>query len=153
MIRGPNGEELPGSVLFACTRNAARSPMAAALMGHLYGRYIHIESVGVHHGALDPFAVEVMREFGLDITSHRGRSFEELGARAYDLIISLTPEAHHKAVALTARMAVKAEYWPTLDPSAYEGSREQRLLVYRQVRDALMERLRARFGVRPAPAP
>jgi protein-tyrosine-phosphatase len=152
-MRGPNGEELPDAVLFACTRNGARSPMAAALMAHLYGKFIHIESVGVYHGALDPFAVEVMAELGLDIAGHRGRTFEELGEPHYDLVISFTPEAHHKAMELTRRMAIATEYWPTLDPSAFEGSREQRLLVYRQVRDEIARRLRARFSVRPSPAP
>jgi protein-tyrosine-phosphatase len=152
-MRGPNGEELPNSVLFACTRNSARSPMAAALMAHLFGKFIHIESVGVYHGDLDPFAVEVMAELGLDIGGHRGRSFEELGEPHYDLVISFTPEAHHKAMELTGRMAVATEYWPTLDPSAYEGSREQMLAINRQVRDGLEQRLRERFSVRPAPAP
>lgn len=152
-MRGPNGEELPDSVLFACTRNAVRSPMAAAMMAHLFGKFIHVESVGVRHGELDPFAVEVMREIGLDIADHRGRTFDELGEPHYDLIISLTPEAHHKAMDLTARMAIATAYWPTVDPTAFEGSREQILAVYRQVRDDLMKRLRERFAVRPAPAP
>ncbi|HWE06781.1 MAG TPA: hypothetical protein VG274_08740, partial [Rhizomicrobium sp.] len=70
-MRGPNGEELPGAVLFACTLNAVRSPIAAALMRHLYGRFVYIDSVGARAGELDPFAMEVMEEIGIAIGKHR----------------------------------------------------------------------------------
>ena len=146
-MRGPNGEELPGAVLFACTLNAVRSPMAAAMMRHLYGRFVYIDSVGARAGELDPFATEVMDEIGIAIGRHRPKSFEDLEDTSFDLIVTLSPEAHHKAMELTRTMAVDVEYWPTFDPTAVEGSRAQRLDAYRAVRDALMEHIERRFAI------
>jgi protein-tyrosine-phosphatase len=146
-MRGPNGEELPGAVLFACTFNAVRSPMASAIMRHLYGRFVYVHSAGARAGELDPMAVEVMEEIGIEIGKHRPRRFEDLEDTSFDLVVALSPQAQHKAVELTRTMAVEVEYWPTQDPTAVEGSREQRLDAYRAVRDELMRRIRARFSV------
>jgi protein-tyrosine-phosphatase len=143
--------ELPSSVLFACNRNAIRSPMAEAILRHLHPRRIFTASVGVRPGEADPFAVEVMGEIGLSIEGHRARGFDELQDSFFDVIVSLSPEAQHAAVELTRTMACDVEYWPTMDPSILEGSREQRLAAYRQVRDHLMARILARFP--PAGSP
>ena len=147
-MRGPNGEELPGAVLFACTLNAVRSPMAAALMRHLYGRFVYIDSVGARPGEPDPFAAEAMEEIGIEIGRHKPKRFEDLEDTSFDLIVTLSPEAHHKAMELTRTMAVDVEYWPTMDATAIEGSRTQRLDAYRAVRDELMERIERRFSGR-----
>jgi protein-tyrosine-phosphatase len=133
------------AVLFACTMNAVRSPMAAAMLRHLTQGGIHIESAGVRAGDLDPLAVEAMDEIGLAIGKHQPRCFEDLEDGSFDLVITLSPEAQHKAVELTRTAATQVEYWPTMDPTAVEGSREQRLSAYRAVRDGLMERLKQRF--------
>jgi protein-tyrosine-phosphatase len=125
--------------------NAVRSPMAAALLRHLTQGGVYIESAGVKAGALDPLAVAAMEEIGLEIAQHRPRCFEDLEDGSFDLVITLSPEAQHKAVELTRTAATRVEYWPTMDPTAVEGSREQRLLAYRVVRDQLMERLKQRF--------
>lgn len=146
-MRGPNGEELPGAVLFACTLNSVRSPMAAALMRHLFGKFVYVDSAGTRAGELDPMAVEVMDEMGIEIGKHKPRSFDDLEDTAFDLVVTLSPEAQHKAVELTRTSAVELEYWPTIDPTAVEGSREQRLDAYRMVRDQLMRRIRSRFSV------
>jgi len=137
--------ELPSAILFACTMNAIRSPMAAALARHLVGKRAYVESAGVKAGELDPLAVEVMDEIGLEIGKHKPRRFEELEDGSFDLVITLSPEAQHKAVELTRTHATVVEYWPTLDPTIIEGSRSQRLDAYRAVRDQLLERLRKRF--------
>jgi len=112
---------------------------------HLTRGAIHIESAGVKAGELDPLAVEVMGEIGLEIGRHRPRRFEDLEDGSFDLVITLSPEAQHKAMELTRTAATRVEYWPTMDPTATEGSREQRLLAYRSVRDQLMQRLKQRF--------
>lgn len=143
--------ELPSAILFACTMNAIRSPMAAALMRHLVGKRAYVESAGVKAGELDPLAVEVMEEIGLEIGKHKPRRFEELEDGSFDLVITLSPEAQHKAMELTRTHATMVEYWPTLDPTIIEGSRTQRLDAYRAVRDQLLERLRKRF-IAPAAA-
>ncbi len=137
-------------MLIACTMNAVRSPMAAAMLRHLAAGKLYVESAGVRAGELDPMAVEVMEEVGLEIGKHRPRCFEDLEDGSFDLVITLSPEAQHKAMELTRTAATRVEYWPTLDPTAVEGSREQRLQAYRTVRDQLMERLKARFLARAA---
>jgi protein-tyrosine-phosphatase len=138
------------AVLFTCTLNAVRSPMAAAMLRHLT-RGLYIESAGVKAGMLDPLAVEAMAEIGLEIGKHKPRRLEDLEDGSFDLVITLSPEAQHKAMELTRTAATQVEYWPTLDPTITEGSREQRLMAYRMVRDQLMQRLKQRF-LAPAPA-
>ena len=142
-------DRLPGAVLFACSRNALRSPMAEAMLKHLHGHRIFVDSVGVRAGQLDPFGIEVMAEIGMDISGHRAKTFEDLEGTAFDLIIGLTPEAQHRAVELTRHAAVELEYWPTLDPGMLEGNRETRLVGYREIRDMLWRRIRARFPGAP----
>jgi protein-tyrosine-phosphatase len=142
----------PQAVLFACGLNAVRSPMAAALLGRLFGRTLYVGSAGVRKGDLDPFAVAAMDEIGLDIARHRPMTFEELEdleGLSFDLIVTLSPEAHHKALELTRTLAADVEYWPTADPTLASGNREQQLDAYRQVRDQLMQRIKARFDWRP----
>jgi protein-tyrosine-phosphatase len=138
----------PLAVLFACGLNSVRSPIAAALFGQIFGRSIYVGSAGVRKGELDPFAVAVMDEIGLDISRHKPVTFEEIEeweGLNFDLIITLAPEAHHRALEITRTNAIDVEYWPTADPSAVEGSRDQRLEAYREVRDQLLARIRQRF--------
>jgi protein-tyrosine-phosphatase len=139
----------PQAVLFACGFNSVRSPMAAAIFRHLFGRMSYTGSAGVRRGELDPFAVAVMDEIGLDIAKHHPMTFEELEdweGLNFDLIVTLTPEAHHKALELTRTIAADVEYWPTVDPAAQDGNREQRLDAYRAVRDNLLRRIKGRFN-------
>ncbi len=137
--------DLPGAVLFSCSLNAVRSPMAEALLKHLLGHRIYVDSAGVRRGEIDPFAVEVMDEIGIDLSKHKSKSFDDLEDTSYDLIISLSPEAQHKAVELTRTMACEVEFWNTFDPTLVEGNRETRLEAYRQVRDFLKRRIERRF--------
>jgi protein-tyrosine-phosphatase len=141
--------EMPDSVLFACTWNAVRSPMAAAMMKSLHGHRVYVDSCGVRCGELDQFAVGVLDEIGIDVSRHKPKTFEELEDTSYDLIITLSPEAQHHALEMTRTMAVEVEFWHTLDPSTIDGSRERRLGVYRQIRDQLMNRLKDRFPIVP----
>jgi protein-tyrosine-phosphatase len=133
-------------VLFACSENSIRSPMAAGLMRHFYGSKVFVASAGVRMSEIDPFAVAVMEEIGIDLSRHRPQSFDELEDTSFDLVVSLSPEAHHRALELTRTMALEAEYWPTQDPSVVSGSRQQVLEAYRAVRDGLAHRIRSRFG-------
>ena len=140
----------PHAVLFACGMNAVRSPMAAGIFQQLFGKAVYVGSAGVQKGELDPFAVAVMEEIGIDIARHKPMTFEEvdeLEGLNFDLIVTLAPPAHHKALELTRTNAAAVEYWPTADPTATEGSREQRLDAYRAVRDMLLARIKERFGV------
>jgi protein-tyrosine-phosphatase len=143
--------ELPGSILFACNHNAIRSPIAEGLMKYLHGLRLYVQSAGVRPGELDPFAVVVMDEIGIDIARHHPHSFEDLEDAYFDLVISLAPEAQHRAVELTRATATELEFWNTPDPTLVEGSREMRLDAYRQVRDLLLRRIRERFPVQGGP--
>lgn len=144
------GGELPRAVLFACTHNAIRSPMAAALMRLRFGPLLRVDSAGVRPAAsVGAMAVVAMDETGADIAGQRPKpfsAFEENEEGPFDLIITLSPEAHHHALLLIPQLGAAAEYWPTFDPSLAEGSREQVLSEYRLVRDALSRRIAARFA-------
>ena len=142
----------PQAVLFACGMNSVRSPMAAAMLKQMLGISLYVRSAGVRKGELDAFAAMAMEEVGIDISAHRPLTFEELDdleGLNFDLIVTLSPEAHHKALELTRTLAADVEYWPTADPTAVEGSREQRLNAYRDVRDQLLRRIRERFSPKP----
>ena len=141
----------PGSVLFCCTHNSIRSPMAEGLMKYLHGKRIFVDSVGVRGSEIDGFVVAVMDEIGIDMSKHRPKTFDDLEDTSFDLIISLSPEAQHSAMEMTRTMACDVEFWPTMDPSVVEGTREERLEAYRDVRDKLMARIRERFPLIGAP--
>src|SRR6201987_1711952 len=139
----------PQSVLFACAMNSVRSPMAESLLQTMFPHALYVKSAGARKGELDPFAVAVMAELGQDISTHKPQTFEELEdweGLNFDLIITLSPEAHHKALELTRTVAADVEYWPTPDPTGTEGSREQKLSAYREVLDTLLMRIRKRFA-------
>jgi protein-tyrosine-phosphatase len=148
-VPAPGARSPPLAVLFACGLNAVRSPMAAALFGQIFGRAAYVGSAGVRKGELDSFAVAAMAEIGIDISRHKPVTLEELEdweGLNFDLIVTLTPQAHHRALELTRTSAVDVEYWPTPDPTGVEGSREQRLDAYRDLRDQLLARIRERFA-------
>ena len=141
--------DLPAAVLFACTMNSVRSPMAEALLKFLHGRHIYVDSVGVRERDVDGFAIAVMDEIGIDLSTHQPKIFENLEDTSFDVVISLSPTAQHKAVEMTRVMACEVELWHTFDPSIVEGSREECLQAYRDVRDELMARIKKRFPVNP----
>ena len=139
----------PQAVLFSCAFNSVRSPMAESLLQQMFPQALYVRSAGVRKGELDPFAVAVMAELGQDISKHKPMTFEELDdweGLNFDLIITLSPEAHHKALDLTRTLAADVEYWPTPDPTGTDGSREQKLDAYREVCDGLLLRIRKRFS-------
>jgi protein-tyrosine-phosphatase len=141
-------DKLPRSVLFACSLNTVRSPMAEALTRFLFGQALRVESAGLRAGEPDGFAICVMDEAGLDIMSHTPRTFEEVEPFDFDLVVTLSPEAHHKALEFVRDMKVDVEYWPTMDATGIEGDRHQKLEAYRAVRDRLMARIKQRFAWR-----
>ncbi|MAL80623.1 MAG: low molecular weight phosphatase family protein [Sneathiella sp.] len=147
----PYSDKLPGSVLFACTHNSIRSVMAENIMKSLYGHAVYVDSAGVMAKDVDPFAVEVLDEIGLDASKHVAKNFDDLADNSFDMIISLSVEAHHKAEDMTRATATDTELWNIIDPSGTEGNREMRLNAYRHVRDDLYEKIKARFRTAPAP--
>lgn len=150
MTRTP-GADLPASVLFACNLNAIRSPIAEGIAKHYFGHRIYFDSIGVRAGEINPFAVAVLDEIGIDISRHVPKSFEDLQDTSYDLVISLTPEAQHQAVELTRTMSCELEYWPTADPSIVTGSRDRILDAFRKLRDTLEKKISERFEIEKPP--
>ena len=129
--------------------------MAEALARHYFGRSVYVQSAGVRRGELDPFAVASLDEICIDASRHKPRSLEELEENEglnFDLIITLSPEAHHKVLDMTRSLAADVEYWPMPDPSIVQGSRDQKLDAYRQVRESLQRKIHARLGRSPAPS-
>ena len=140
--------------------------MAEALLKQLVGDRVYVDSCGLRRPAMvhdevrdedveagvDPFAQAVMAEIGVDLARHKPKIFADLEDSSFDLVVSLTPEAQHRAVELSRGRAADIEYWPTHDPTLTDGSREARLAAYRQVRDGLARRIQERFGdLAPAP--
>jgi protein-tyrosine-phosphatase len=148
-MAAPARSRTPQAVLFACGLNSVRSPMAQSLLQRMFPQSLYVRSAGVRKGELDPFAVAVMAELGQDISAHKPMTFEELDdweGLNFDLIVTLSPEAHHKALELTRTLAAEVEYWPTVDPTDAQGNREQKLGAYRDVCDGLLLRIRRRFS-------
>ena len=137
--------KLPSAVLFACTMNAIRSPMAAAIMHHHFGHKVYVASAGIAAGDPDPFVGLIMDEIGIDLKKHRPHSFEDLEDSAFDLLITLSPEAKSRADQMSRTMAIDVENWVVADPSTTQGSREQILDAYRGVRDELVKKIEAKF--------
>jgi len=148
---GSNG--LPASLLFACSENSVRSPMAEALTKRLYGQAVYVESVGVRARDVDGFVVAALDELGIDVHRHHAQTFEDVDPASFEMIVTLSPEAHHRALEFTRGTATEVEYWPLPDPSAVEGVREVQLEAYRQARDLILARLKARFGSPSGPSP
>ena len=142
---------LPSSVLFACSQNSVRSPMAEALAKRLYGQSAYVDSVGVRAEEVDSFAATVLDEVGVDVHRHHAKTFDDVDPSSFDLIVTLSPEAHHRALDFARNTATEVEYWPVPDATAVEGSREARLQAYREVRDLILRRLKERFGVPSGP--
>lgn len=143
---------LPHSVLFCCDHNAVRSPMAEALMKHLYGRACYVQSAGVENDLeIDGFAIAVCQELGIELSRHRARSFEEMKAygddlSGFDLVVALSPASRRQALELTRPYHLEVEFWPIMDPTGIGETREAKLAAYRQTRDQIRAKMIERFG-------
>ena len=138
-------QALPSAVLFACTHNSIRSPMAEGILKRLQGHKIYVDSVGVRKSEVNGFAIAAMEEIGIDISQHKPKTFSDLEDTSYDLVVSLSPEAQHSAVELTRFMSCEVLFWNTFDPSITYGSRDVRLDAFRQVRDTLLKKIEEIF--------
>lgn len=141
---------MPGAVLFVCGMNAIRSPMAEVIARSLLPKGTYIASAGVRPGERDPFVDTVLDEIGLTLGKRQPQTLDELEDDYFDLVITLAPEAHHRALDLTRSTAVEVVYWPTPDPTVATGTRERILDAYREVRDLLRMRIDKKFRENPA---
>jgi protein-tyrosine-phosphatase len=132
---------IPSSVLFCCTMNALRSPMAEGLMKRYHGDRVFIDSAGLKAGAADPLMPTVMGEIGVDMTRHRPKTFTGLIDDSFDMVIALSGEAWAQAEAFARYRHCEPRLWNVPDPSLSEGTREARLAAYRHLRDELRDRI------------
>ncbi|QRZ13767.1 low molecular weight phosphatase family protein [Paracoccus methylovorus] len=143
---------IPHSVLFCCDHNAIRSPMAEGMMKKFYGRAAYVQSAGVKNDMeIDGFAIAVCKEIGVELSTHRARSFDEMKAwgddlTSFDLVIALSPASQRRALEMTRVSHMDVEYWPIMDPSGLAEGREAKLALYRTVRDQIRKRMVGRFG-------
>lgn len=114
-------------------------------MRYFHGKHVYVDSVGLRIQPVDPFAVAALDEIGIDLSNHRPKTFDELDDDFFDLVVSLSPEAQHRAVEMTRTSSCEIEFWPTMDPSIATGNREMRMDAYRSLRDQLIDRLQTRF--------
>lgn len=123
--------------------------MAEALTKYFCGHKLYVESAGIRaeDDCVDPFSIAVMEELGLDISGHVPTKIEDLMDNSFDLVVTLSAEAQHKAIDLTRTLDCDVEYWPTLDPTAVSGSRENIMAAFRQTRDMLTEKIKKRFVI------
>jgi protein-tyrosine phosphatase len=132
---------LPSSVLFCCTMNEIRSPMAEGIMKRFHGTQVFVDSAGIRQGGLDPLMVEVMGEIGVDMARHKPKIFDNLTDDSFDMAIALSPEAKAAADEMTRYMSCEVRLWNIVDPSLTEGSRDARLAAYRATRDQLQHKI------------
>ncbi|MCA1952938.1 MAG: low molecular weight phosphatase family protein [Hyphomicrobiales bacterium] len=130
------------AILFVCSMNAVRSPMAEALARLRLGRRVYVDSAGLRKGERDAFALAVLRENGIDFGGDEPRNLDEIDCEGFDLVVALSPEAHRHAAERLRATAAELLFWPIEDATLATGSREQRIEAYRQVRDTIDRRIR-----------
>ena len=142
-------------VLFLCTGNSARSQMAEGLLRHFAGDHFEVYSAGLEPKTVNPFAIQAMREIGLDISGHKSKSvMDYLGRVHMGTVITVCSNAEERCPIFpfsTLRL-----YWPFEDPAAFVGTDAETLAKFREVRDLIRARLQAWLteeGITPRPLP
>ena len=128
-------------VLILCTGNSARSQMGEGLLRHDAGDRFTVESAGTKPSSVRPEAIAVMKEVGIDITSHRSKHVDEFAGRDFDYVLTVCDNAKETCPVFFGR-ATRLHY-SFNDPAAVEGSEERRLAAFRQVRDELRSYLKS----------
>ena len=127
-------------VLILCTGNSARSQMAEGLLRHDAGERFTVESAGTKPGIVRPEAIAVMKEIGIDITSHRSKNVDEFAGQSFDYVLTVCDNAKESCPVFFSK-ATRLHH-SFNDPAAVEGSEEKRLGEFRRVRDELRSYLR-----------
>lgn len=136
------------AVLFVCSMNAVRSPIAEGMARLRYGKRLYVDSAGLVKTDRDGFALAVLREAGIEFQDDEPNAFEDIECESFDLVVALSPEAHRRAGELLRTSSVELKYWPIEDATQISGSREQRLEAFRRVRDTIDRYLREEIGPR-----
>jgi protein-tyrosine-phosphatase len=136
------------AVLFVCSMNCVRSPIAEGMARLRYGKRIFVDSAGLTKSDRDGFALAVLREAGIEFEMDEPQTLDEIDCTTFDLVVALSPEAYHRAGELLRTTAVELLHWPIEDVTQVGGSRDHRIEAYRRVRDTLDRRIREEIGPR-----
>lgn len=131
-------------VLFLCTGNSARSQMAEGYLRHIAGERFEALSAGVSPKGMNPLAVRVMREAGIDISGQRSKAAKELLGTEMQYVVTVCSKARESCPVFPSTF--KFMHWDIEDPAGVEGSEEEKLAAFRAVRDELCGRVRGYFG-------
>ncbi len=131
------------SVLFICTHNSARSQMAEGILRYFFGDKYEVASAGTVATKVNPYAIEVMKEIGIDISSHRSKSIEEFRGRIFDIVVTVCDHAKETCPFFPGRKVFHKGFE---DPAQAKGSREEILEKFRQVRDEILAWIKENFG-------
>ena len=126
-------------VLILCTGNSARSQMAEGLLRALSRGAVEASSAGTKPSQVNPLAIAAMKEAGIDISAHRSKSVEEFAAQRFDIMITVCDNAKETCPIFPG--APERIHWSFPDPATVEGSHEEKLRAFRDVRDGLQQRL------------
>lgn len=126
-------------VLILCTGNSARSQMAEGLLRHIAGDRFEVFSAGVEPSHVRPEAIEVMREVGIDISSHHSKSVDEFTDQQFDYVITVCDNAAQNCPMFPGH--AERIHWSLEDPATTQGTFEQRLFDFRHVRDEILNLL------------
>jgi arsenate reductase (thioredoxin) len=128
-------------VLFLCTHNSARSQMAEGLLCRLAGNRFEVYSAGTEATGVRPQAVEVMNEIGIDISGQQSKPLQQYLGQPFDYVITICDAANEACPVFPG--AKQRLHWSFEDPAAAVGSEEERLMVFRTVRDDIKEHIEA----------
>lgn len=126
----------PG-LLFLCVANSARSQMAEGLARARFGQSVNVQSAGSRPSRVNPLAIRALAEIGIDITHHRSKAVSEIDPATVDFVVTLCVEEVCPVFPGKARRL----HWPLPDPAAAEGTGEERLQKFREVRDAIARQM------------
>jgi arsenate reductase len=126
-------------VLFVCTHNSARSQMAEGILRHIAGDRFEVYSAGTEATHVRPQAIKVMNELGIDISAQESKTLERYLEEPFDYVVTVCDDANEACPFFPG--AQRRLHWSFEDPAAAQGSGEQRLGVFRKVRDQIKKRI------------
>ncbi len=131
-------------VIFICTHNSARSQMAEGILKHLYGDFYDVYSAGTHPASVNPYAIEVMKEIGIDISFHYSKNINDFNLKEFDIVITVCDSAKGLCPVLPGVNYIHKSF---SDPSNIKGGDEEVLKEFRKVRDDIYKWIKEYFYI------
>jgi len=134
------------TVLFVCTHNSARSQMSEGLLRARLGQHYEVHSAGTERTHVRPLALAAMAEIGIDLSSHWSKTVDDLGERSFDVVVTVCDNAREACPYVPAKRNIHHSF---PDPAAATGTDEERLAVFRAVRDEIEAWILSTFSAQP----